>query len=70
MHIVRHKHIRLQEISYNCSTIYVCMESTCQINECVLSGYLFTSMHLSQMATAIGLLRKMEGELEKQHAFI
>lgn len=31
-----------------------------------LSGYLFTSMHLSQMASAIGLLRKMEGELEKQ----
>lgn len=35
-----------------------------------MSGYLFTSMHLSQMASAIGLLRKMEGELEKQHAFI
>lgn len=34
-----------------------------------LSGYLFTSMHLSQIACAIGLLRKMEGELEKQHAF-
>lgn len=34
------------------------------------SRYLFTSMHLSRMASAIGLLRKMEGELEKQRAFI
>lgn len=32
--------------------------------------YLLTSMHLSQMASAIGLLRKMEGELEKQRAWI
>lgn len=35
-----------------------------------LSGYLFTSMHHSQIARASGLLRKMEGELEKRHAFI
>lgn len=35
-----------------------------------MSGYLFTSMHLSHLSCATGLLRKTEGELEKQHAFI